>query len=146
MTGCTDAGRWTVPMMPLTKVYVYVSRLCAWQIHRSTRRQCILIFWICLQEKRSQNLMWNLMTAACARASCWDAVLMTFFLLLYVYIYIDWRLENHVENKCTLWVKKDQWCFPFLTSSNVYRFSKFFHLFIQWESCNKTLVMFSTTP
>jgi len=61
----------------------YVSPLFVQQLSRSTPNQCISILWICLQEKRS--LTWSSMTAVCARASCLDAVLMTFCLPLYVY-------------------------------------------------------------
>jgi len=46
----------------------------------------------------------------------------------------------------TLWVKKDQRYFPFITLPNVDRFSKFFHFCMQQEICNKILVTFSTTP
>jgi len=53
-------------------------------------------------------------------------------------------------NKCllihTLWVKKDQRYFSFIYLPNVCWFSKFFRLWIPHEICNKTPIMFSTTP
>jgi len=44
--------------------------------------------------------------------------------------------------KYTLWVKKDQRYVSFITMLNVGRFSKFFHLWIHQEICNKTLSCF----
>ena len=47
------------------------------------------------------------------------------------------------KNWHTLWVKKDQQYFSFITLLNIGRFSKFFHLWIQRKLCNKTLVTYS---
>jgi len=43
----------------------------------------------------------------------------------------------------TLWVKKDQRYYSFVTLANVDEFPIFFHLWIQQEICNKTLSCFS---
>ena len=40
----------------------------------------------------------------------------------------------------------DQRCYSFIILTTVGRFSKFFHIWILQETCNKILVMFFTTP
>jgi len=46
----------------------------------------------------------------------------------------------------TLWVKKDQWYFSFITLQNVCRCKKFFHIWIQQEIFNKIVVTYLTIP
>jgi len=49
------------------------------------------------------------------------------------------KLQRCIWKSYTLWVKKDQRYYSFITLANVDQFSKFFHIWIQQEICNQTL-------